>query len=605
MSRQYHRPGLSFAAGNAEVSLWAPAAQRVALALPDKGRELPMALHDRGWWRVRTGELHPGDRYQFVLDDDKTLPDPASLKQPAGVHGASEAVDLGMLPADETGWKGIALRDYIIYEIHTGTFSATGDFDGILRQLGFLQDLGITAIELMPVAAFPGSRNWGYDGVCPFAVHTGYGGPEGLAKLVGAAHRHGIAVILDCVYNHLGPEGNYFGAFGPYFTDKYKTPWGSAVNFDDAGCDAVREYFIANALMWLRDFGVDALRLDAVHAIKDFSVKHILQELREAVDELESQTGRRYHLIVENDLNDPRFIRNRASGGFAMDGQWVDEFHHALRVSGGQERTGYYSDFNGIEHLAKSYRDAYVYDGQYSPHRDRHFGAPAREAAAEQFVVFSQNHDQIGNRMLGERSSTLISLELQKVFAAAVLLSPFIPLLFMGEEWSEPAPFQYFISHSDPQLIEAVRNGRAAEFKDFQTNGTAPDPQDEQTFLQCRLNWHLPALEPHATMLRYYKKLIRLRKTHPALQGGREGVQAEADPSTGVLRLQRRAAGSNLYCVLNFSQSPATVPAPPGASLLLNSAAAIWGGEAPAGNTADTSHFIVQPESCLIYDIHV
>lgn len=605
MNRHYEQPGVSFRDGSALVSVWAPKAGSMELKRLRENEILPMEQQDRGWWRLHTGALRPGDRYQLLMDGEKALPDPASLKQPEGVHGPSEAVDLKRIQPPAGDWAGLPLKDYIIYEIHTGTFTEAGTFAGIVERLGFLKALGITAIEIMPVAAFPGSRNWGYDGVCPFAVHAAYGGPEGLMELVSAAHAQGIAVILDCVYNHLGPEGNYFGEFGPYFTDKYKTPWGAAVNFDDAGSDAVRGYFIANALMWLRDFGIDALRLDAVHAIKDFSVKHLLQEMREAVDALEAETGRRHYLIVENDLNDPRFIRSRDTGGYAMDGQWIDEFHHALRVAAGQERTGYYSDFDGLAHLAKSYQDAYVYDGQYSPHRDRHFGAPATGAGGEQFVVFSQNHDQVGNRMLGERTSSLISFELQKVLAAAVLLSPFIPLLFMGEEWSEPAPFQYFISHTDPELIEAVRKGRAAEFKDFQGGGTAPDPQDEQTFLQCRLNWQLTEQEPHATMLRYYRQLIQLRKTHPALQGGREGLTVNADPGTGLLQLERSTSAGRLYCLLNFSQSPRTVSAPAPAVPVLNSAAADWGGSLLPGQPSDHFQILIQPESCLIYELDV
>src|SRR5687768_905399 len=308
----------------------------------------------------------------------------------------------------------------------------------------------------MPVAQFPGKRNWGYDGVYPFAVQNSYGGYKGLQQLVNACHQKGLAVILDVVYNHLGPEGNYFSAYGPYFTEEYKTPWGGAINFDDAWSDGVRNYFIENALMWFRDFHIDALRLDAVHAIKDFGSKHILREIKEQVNILMEQTGKKHYLIAECDLNDTQFIDPLEKRGFGMDAQWIDEFHHALRVTATGEKTGYYSDFSGIEHLAKAYKDAYVYDGQFSPHRFKNFGVKAQDNPGRQFIVFSQNHDQVGNRMLGERSSQLVSYEMQKLMAGAVLVSPYLPMLFMGEEYSESHPFLYFVSHTDPELAEAV-----------------------------------------------------------------------------------------------------------------------------------------------------
>ncbi len=333
--------------------------------------------------------------------------------------------------------------------------------------------IGVNAIELMPVVQFPGSRNWGYDGVFPFAVQHSYGGARGLQTLVDICHQKGIAVVLDVVYNHLGPEGNYLGAYGPYFTDKYNTPWGNALNFDDAWCDGVRQFFIENVLMWFRDFHVDALRLDAVHAIKDFSAVHILREIKMHVNQLTKETGRTHHLIVELDLNDPKFINPLEEQGFGMDAQWIDEFHHALRVTATGESTGYYSDFTGISHLAKAYQDAYVYDGQYSPHRFKKFGLKAENHPGQQFIVFSQNHDQVGNRMLGERTSQLVSLEMQKLMAGAVLVSPYLPMLFMGEEYAEPNPFLYFVSHTDPDLVEAVRKGRKAEFAAFHALGEA------------------------------------------------------------------------------------------------------------------------------------
>ncbi|RYG33936.1 MAG: malto-oligosyltrehalose trehalohydrolase, partial [Chitinophagaceae bacterium] len=445
--------GITFDNGAAHVRFWVPEAAEVAVKLVKIGEVFPLNQQPRGYWSLETEKIQEGDQYYIVIDGDRELPDPASVSQPDGVHGASQALSLDFDwmsgSWNDRDWKNIPLKDYLLYELHTGTFSEQGTFDGVAKRLDYLVDLGITAIEIMPVASFPGKRNWGYDGVFSFAAQWSYGGPKGLQELVLLCHQKGLAVVLDVVYNHLGPEGNYLGEFGPYFTDKYKTPWGNAVNFDDKGCHGVRDYFIENALMWFRDFHVDALRLDAVHAIKDFSAVHILQEIRKNVDLLMKETGRIHYLIAESDLNDPRFISPLEKNGLGMDAQWVDEFHHALRVASGEPRTGYYSDFNGVAHLAKSYADAYVYTDMYSEERMKVFGRSAEGHPGKQFIVFSQNHDQVGNRMLGERTGTLVSFEMQKLLAAAVLCAPFLPMLFMGEEWGETNPFLYFIDHTD------------------------------------------------------------------------------------------------------------------------------------------------------------
>ena len=597
------QPGIKFKGGIAQIMLWAPLAKRVDLLLVKSGLNIPLHPAGRGCWKAETDALKPGDCYKFIINGSKELPDPASLSQPEGVHGASQAIDVRAFSWSDKSWPNVRLEDYIIYELHTGTFTQEGTFEGIEEKLDHLKELGITAIEIMPVAAFPGARNWGYDGVFPYAAHSAYGGPAGLAKLVNAAHSKGLAVVLDVVYNHMGPEGNYLGEFGPYFTDKYKTPWGSAINFDDAGCDGVRQFFIQNALMWLRDFHIDALRMDAVHAIKDFSAKHVLQELREEVDALMMETGRKHYLIVENDLNDVRFINPAEAGGFGMDAQWMDEFHHALRVTSGQEQSGYYADFSGIGHLAKSYQDAYVYDGIYSPHREKTFGSKADQNPGQQFVVFSQNHDQVGNRMLGERTSTLVSFEMQKLMAAAVIISPFLPLLFMGEEWAEPNPFLYFVSHTDPELQEAVRKGRKEEFASFHAQGEAPDPQAEETFERSKLQWNLLAEEPHAIMLRYYKALLALRKSAPALKlPNRSGVTVTADEATGILTLTRQGGSQQLTCCLNFSKASQSVAINAAGTRLFDSAALEWNGEstAPYNVSADTA-ITLEPESILIY----
>lgn len=503
--------------GLAEVLVWAPFAHSVDLNVK-RGLVIPLQKGQRGYWKLVTSELKPGESYGFIIDGNASLPDPASLFQPEGVHGLSVAAPIQNFNWHDKDWRNKDLGEYIIYELHTGAFSDEGTFAAIEEKLDYLIDLGITAIELMPVAEFPGNRNWGYDGVFPFAVHHSYGGPAALQQLVNTCHQKDLAVILDVVYNHIGPEGNYLGHYAPYFTGKYQTPWGDAINFDDAWCDGVRQYFIENALMWFRDFHIDALRMDAVHAIKDFSPKHILQEIKENVDALMQITNRRYYLIIECDLNDTRFIKPAADGGYGIDAQWTDEFHHALRVTAGQQRDGYYADFNGIAHLAKAYQDAYVYDGQYSEERHKKFGVKTTGQPGRQFVVFSQNHDQVGNRMLGERTSALVSFEMQKLLAAAVMLSPYLPLLFMGEEYSEPHPFLYFVSHTDPELVEAVRKGRKEEFKNFMAQGEAPDPQATETFERSKLQWHLVSRPPHQTMLNYYKALIQLRKTNPVLK---------------------------------------------------------------------------------------
>lgn len=594
--------------GGADALIWAPKAKKAALRISNGNVDLPMEQRDYGYWWLHTDQLKDGDLYRIVLDEEQILPEPASLSQPDGVHGDSQAFDPSAFGWTDQTWHNPSLDDYILYELHAGTFSEQGDFKGVEAKLDYLKELGITAIEIMPVAQFSGDRNWGYDGVFPFAVQNSYGGPKGLQQLVNACHQKGIAVVLDVVYNHLGPEGNYFDAFGNYFTDKYNTPWGNAINFDDAWCDAVRRYYVENALMWFRDFHIDALRLDAVHAIKDFSPKHILAEISEHVDILIRETGKPHYLIVECDLNDTRYIDPVNNRGFGMHSQWIDEFHHALRITAGGEKTGYYEDFNGIEDLAKAYHDAYVYDGQYSAHRKKHFGVPATGHNGEQFIVFSQNHDQVGNRMLGERSSQLFSFEMQKLMTAAVLASPYLPMLFMGEEWSEPNPFLYFVSHTDAELAEAVRKGRKAEFAAFHAEGEAPDPMAAETFEQSKLQWQLLQTGRHETMLAYYKQLIRLRKNLPALRNLRRNqISVTADKQTQLLTLTRWYQNDSTLVIMNFSKAVRQTVMPAAQrswTLQLNSAATLWDGPAnaplvlKAGDTVD-----IQPESALIYSL--
>ena len=598
--------GLTFDGDSAHFRIWAPQAKHVQLAVINQ-HPIDLEKKEHGYWEMDRIQINENDQYGVVVDG-KPLPDPASLYQPEGVHGPSQAIHLHPFPNDNH-WQNIPLKEYIIYELHTGTFSDSGDFDGIAKKLDHLIELGITAIELMPIAAFAGERNWGYDGVLPFAVQASYGGPKALQQLVWLCHSKGLAVVLDVVYNHFGPEGNYLSEFGPYFTDKYKTPWGKAVNFDDRGSHGVRQYIVENALMWFRDFHIDALRLDAVHAIKDNSAVHILQEISHHTELLSQQTGKPYYLIAECDLNDPRLISPVAQNGLGMHGQWVDEFHHALRVAAGEPKVGYYSDFNGLAHLAKAYQDAYVYTGMYSAERDNFFGKSAQGHHGSQFTVFSQNHDQVGNRMLGERSSTLFRFEMQKLLAAAVLTSPFVPLLFMGEEWSETNPFLYFIDHTDPALVEAVRHGRRQEFAASHSHGQAPDPKAEETFLRSKLNWQRRQQPQHAAMFAFYKHLISLRKAYPLLQTAElDTVKTHLYETEKILMVERKGANEdqNILCVLNFSTALRQLPIPAHLTItqkLLDSAEERWLGPLTADkiNTDFSSHLNIYPESLIAF----
>ncbi len=502
--------------------VWAPKARVMAVEMVDQNRSaIPMQSVDAGYFEATVEGVGPRARYRYLLDGKNARPDPASRFQPEGVHGPSAVIDPHSFVWTDTAWQGMPLNDMIIYELHVGTFTREGTFESIIPHLSYLKDtVGITAIELMPVAQFPGGRNWGYDGVYPFAPQSTYGGPEGLKRLVDACHALGIAVILDVVYNHLGPEGNYLGEYGPYFTDRYKTPWGSAINYDGPSSDPVRHHVISNALYWVTEYHIDALRLDAIHGIYDFGTTHILKELASSVQTQAARLNRKVAVIAESDLNDTRVIDPPAHGGFGLDGQWNDDFHHTLRVVLTGEQQGYYEDFHGIQDLGAAVREGFVYNGRYSAHRRRRHGCSSQHCRPSQFVVFSQNHDQIGNRAAGDRLSTCLSFDLLKVARALVLLSPNIPLLFMGEEYGETAPFQYFIEHSDPNLIEAVRQGRRHEFAHFGwKEGEIPDPQDLATFDRCRLN--RDRLDGRQTgLLRWTSALIHLRKILPTLGAG-------------------------------------------------------------------------------------
>ncbi|PUZ23210.1 malto-oligosyltrehalose trehalohydrolase [Chitinophaga parva] len=537
-------------------TVWAPFRKAVSLVvIAPLPAEYPMARDENGYWHYRMAATPTGLQYLYKLDNDLLRPDPASRYQPGGVHGPSAVVQPAYPHWTDDDWRGLELKDLVLYELHTGTFSPQRNFQGIIARLSYLEKLGVNAIEIMPVAQFSGTRNWGYDGVYPFAVQHNYGSVNGLKEVVNAAHKHGIAVILDVVYNHLGPEGNYFADFGPYFTSKYKTPWADAVNFDDAYCDAVRDYFLQNALMWLDEFHIDGLRLDAVHAIWDCSARHFVAELSEAVSVLERRLGRRKLLIAEIDYNAPRYIDPVEQGGYGLAGQWVDEFHHALHTMLTGELDGYYEDFNGIAHLAKAYKDNYVYTGQYSPHRKRRFGDLPRNHHYSDFIVFSQNHDQVGNRLLGDRLSATLDLPALKLAAAAYLLAPQTPMIFMGEEYGETKPFQFFTSHGDAELIAALREGRRREFASFNWQGAVPDPQSENTFYGSALSW-----EPNEALLECYRSLIALRRNTPALQNQGPGCIAVEILNEKALLLQRKLEEKPaLFIYLNFSKDAINV----------------------------------------------
>ncbi len=514
--------------------VWAPNARSVAVRIEDDAgeREHALARDERGLWSGLVHDARTGSDYRFVLDEETALPDPVSRHQPAGVHGPSRVVDPNAFEWTDDGWTGIPISEYAIYELHIGTFSDEGTFDGAIRHLAGLAELGVTAVEVMPVAQFPGTRNWGYDGVGLYAVQDSYGGPDGLRRFVDAAHAHGLAVVLDVVYNHLGPEGNYLGEYAPYFTDRYCTPWGSAVNYDGAESDEVRCFVVDNARHWITEYHVDALRLDAIHGIFDFGACHILRELAEAVRAEGRRLGREVRVIGESDLNDPRVVRSGA-GGWALDAQWSDDFHHAVHAVLTGERSGYYADFGDLDDVQKALRDRFVYDGRYSPHRRRRHGAPARDIPGERFVICLQNHDQVGNRAAGERLSTLVSFEQQKLAAALLLLSPYVPMLFMGEEWGETNPFLYFASHGDESLVEAVRNGRREEFKAFGWGEDVPDPFAVETFERSKLDRSKLEQPRHAAMRALYRELLQLRRREPALRPGGAQYRVTAEPFGG------------------------------------------------------------------------
>lgn len=540
-----------------EFVVWAPLLDKVELKIVSPEEKIVSMDKDKmGYWKTSVEDVSPGTLYLYRLDDEWDRPDPASHFQPAGVHGASQVVDHRAFKWEDGNRREMAFSEMIIYEIHAGTFTPEGTFQSIIPRLDDLRDIGVNAIEIMPIAQFPGERNWGYDGAYPFAAQNSYGGPQGLKELVNECHKKGISVVLDVVYNHMGPEGNYLREFGPYFTDKYKTPWGDAINFDDRYSDGVRNFFIENAVYWLRNYHIDALRLDAVHAMLDTGAVHFLEELAENVREFSKGKMKKHYLIAESSLNDTRIIKPRELGGYGIDAQWNDDFHHSLRVLLTVDRQGYYADFGAVDNLVKSMTDGFVYSGEYSEFRKRRCGNSSKDRPAEQFVVFTHNHDHIGNRMFGERLSSLISFDGLKLAAGVMLLSPFVPMLYMGEEYGEESPFLFFVSHSDPDLVEAVREGRKEEFKTFEWKDEPPDPQSEETFYKSKIDWRKRDKGKHKILLDFYKELIRLRKKTPALSNlDKDSLEAVGFEDQKIMFVRRWNGGSHVFCIFNLNES--------------------------------------------------
>ncbi|MEP6752999.1 MAG: malto-oligosyltrehalose trehalohydrolase [Candidatus Dormiibacterota bacterium] len=552
-------------------NVWAPGRRSVDVVA--EGRLLPMKECERGWWAVSDAPAQAGTRYGFSLDGADVRPDPRSPAQPDGVLDLSEVIDHGAHEWSDDGWRGLPLAGSVLYELHVGTFSPEGTFAGVIERLPHLVELGVDAIELMPVAEFSGNRGWGYDGADLFAPHHAYGGPAGLKRLVDACHAAGLAVVLDVVYNHLGPVGNFLSEFGPYFSERHHTAWGAAFNFDGPGSDEVRRFVIDNALMWIRDYHFDGLRLDAVHAIVDQSPVNILEQLAMEVETLGAELHRSTWLIAESDLNDPRFVSSRKAGGYGLNAAWSDDWHHALHAALTGERTGYYEDFGSLAILGKALRQAWVYDGVWSAHRQQTRGRKATGVASHSFVIAAQNHDQVGNRATGDRLPALLDEGRLKVAAALLLTAPFTPILFQGEEWGASSPFQYFTDHADPQLGKAVRDGRRSEFAAFGWDPErVPDPQDPTTFLRSKLNWGELGEPFHRRMLEWHQALLALHKRLSVLEDrSGEAVRVEVDEAAGTLVFERH----NISVRVNLGQSDWLSQIPAGFQLLMASDSAI------------------------------
>jgi maltooligosyltrehalose trehalohydrolase len=592
--------------------VWAPRVRNVDLVLLDgyQRRSFPMTPEEMGFFTHTEPEISEGCCYVYRLEGGPERPDPASLWQPKGVHQPSAVLVTDRFPWSDGSWKGLGREDLVFYELHVGTFTPEGTFEAIIPRLPRLRDLGITAIELMPVAQFPGTRNWGYDGVHLFAPQNSYGGPHGLQRLVDACHTLGLAVFLDVVYNHLGPEGNYLNEFGPYFSERYRTFWGPAFNYDSAGCDPVRDFILENVRLWIGAYHLDGLRLDAVHAIYDMSPLHILREIKETADESAVRQGRCVHVITESNLNDVRLLRPPESGGYGLDAQWNDDFHHCVHSYMTGERQGYYLDFGKVDDFPKLFEQTFTLDGVYSRFRDRRHGAPVGDLPGDRFVISIQNHDQVGNRARGERLSALLSPPSLRLSACLMLLAPYLPLLFMGEEYAEKHPFLFFCSFGDSRLIAQVRDGRRKEFAEFAWQGEVPDPQADSSLSASRLTWSWPDGTLHAGLRRLYQDLLRARRCWPALRDfQRRAACLLPETNPAILRLIRggTAAQPGVTLRIDFNLTHQHQPLPPAAELsqdfrsqeklLFSSEAKQYGGM--RGETDSPPQLL--PQECLVF----
>jgi maltooligosyltrehalose trehalohydrolase len=592
--------------GRSRFLVWAPYARQVDLEVVE-----PMAPIRRmtplagGYHELSVEDAGPGTRYFYRLDGGPRRPDPASRYQPDDVHGASMVVDPAFAWTD-AAWRAPPLAETVFYEIHVGAFTPEGTFDAVLSRLDHLKRLGVNALELMPVAQFPGSRNWGYDGVYPFAVQASYGGPDGLRRLVDGCHAAGIAVALDVVYNHMGPEGCYLADFGPYFSNRYRTVWGDALNYDGRDSDDVRRFFIESALYYLRDCHIDAFRLDAIHAIVDNTAYPFVEQLSDALHAEASRLGRGVQVIAESTLNEPRFFRTKAEHGWGLEAVWNDDFHHSIHAFLTGERGGYYADFGAPGQIEKAYREGFALTGAYSKFRGRRQGRSSAGLPPERFVVYIQNHDQAGNRGAADRIGQIVSFETQKLLAAAVLLSPFVPLVFMGEEYGDPAPFPYFVSHHDPDLVESVRRGRRAEFASFQWQGESYDPGAESTYRAAQIDPSLAESGRHRVLFELYRRLIELRREHPALRPTSRASYAVSRPSETLLRLDYAGGGREGVVLLNFGDTTVStsVGGAGGWQLVLDTAAGRWDGPGPSlpERIGDGGAIEMQPHAAAFYE---
>ena len=539
-----------------KFGVWAPKAQKMSLKWRDQ--ILPMdGPNKRGWWTLIVQEAQCGDRYAFLIDDDTNpYPDPRSQRQPDGVHGDSEIYDHSTFEWHDQLWRGSPKTGAILYELHIGTFSKEGTFDGAIEHLKYLADLGVTHVEVMPVAAWAGNQGWGYDSTALFSTHEPYGGPDGFKRFVDACHATGLGVVLDVVYNHFGPVGNYTTKFGPYLNENRKTPWGDAVNLDGEGSDEVRRFFVDNALMWLKEYHCDGLRFDAVHAFIDLSAVHFMEQLSLEVERLGATLSKEFYLVAESDLNDPRVVRSREANGYGMDSQWSDDFHHALFTliySPKDGESGYYEDFGSFGDLHRALKHAYVYDGQYSIYRKRRHGRPTNGLSAHHFVHFDQNHDQVGNRGWGERLEHLVGTEVAKVSIGLLLTAPYVPMLFMGEEWAASSPFLYFADHEDEEMRQSVAEGRKREFAAFGFDGEVPNPEDSKTYEMSKLKWEEQGKDKHADFLAWVKALIKLRRSHVCLNDGdTHRLLVSTNEERRTLVMERDAA----RILINFGDEP-------------------------------------------------